>query len=153
MERINRKLALNNDRLLFASLFIGLLDTGNGSFRYANAGHMRPVLIRRGENSTLLKVPRNPIAGIDPSIGYTLGETKLGRGDLLMLYTDGVTEAHDARDALFGEARLLATLNGASRGSAADAITAVREAMRLFCGTHPQADDITLLALRYLGRT
>ena len=50
---INRKLALNNDRLLFASLFIGLLDTGNGSFRFANAGHMRPVIARQGEPARL----------------------------------------------------------------------------------------------------
>jgi len=151
MERINRKLALNNDRLLFASLFIGLLDTGNGSFRYANAGHMRPVIARRGEPAALLKVPRNPIAGIDPAISYDLGETKLGRGDLLLLYTDGVTEADDAQAAQFGEARLLDTLNGAAKRSAAEAIGAVREAMRQFCDGHAQADDITLLALKYAG--
>lgn len=153
MERINRKLALNNERMLFASLFIGLLDTGNGNFRYANAGHPRPALLRRGADCSLLKVPGNPIAGIDPAISYTLGETRLGRGDLVLLYTDGVTEAENVRAEQFGDARLLATLNGASKASAADAITAVRDAMRLFCGTHPQADDITLLALRYLGHS
>jgi sigma-B regulation protein RsbU (phosphoserine phosphatase) len=151
MERINRKLALNNDRLLFASLFIGLLDTGNGNFRFANAGHMRPVLLRKGEGATLLKVPRNPIAGIDPAIDYALGETKLGRGDLLLLYTDGVTEAENSRAEQFGEARLLATMTAGSGGGAGSAIAAVREATRAFCANHPQADDITLLALKYLG--
>jgi serine phosphatase RsbU (regulator of sigma subunit)/anti-sigma regulatory factor (Ser/Thr protein kinase) len=151
MERINRKLALNNDRQLFASLFIGLLDTGNGNFRFANAGHMRPVLLRKGESATLLKVPRNPIAGIDPDIDYALGETKLGRGDLLLLYTDGVTEAENSRAEQFGEAQLLATMNAQSGGSAGSAIAAVREATRAFCTSHPQADDITLLALKYLG--
>ncbi len=151
MERINRKLALNNDRLLFASLFIGLLDTGNGNFRYANAGHPRPVLIRRGENTTLLMVPRNPIAGIDPAVTYALGETKLARGDLLLLYTDGVTEADNVRGEQFGEARLLAAIDHGPRGSAAEVIGAVRETMRLFCGAHAQTDDITLLALKYLG--
>jgi serine phosphatase RsbU (regulator of sigma subunit)/anti-sigma regulatory factor (Ser/Thr protein kinase) len=152
MERINRKLALNNDRLLFASLFIGLLDTGSGSFRYANAGHMRPAIVRRGEPAALLKVPRNPIAGIDPAVDYTLGETKLSRGDLLFLYTDGVTEAENPETAQFGEARLLDTLNVVSRGSAAQVVAAVRDATHAFRGTHAQADDITLLALRYLGR-
>jgi phosphoserine phosphatase RsbU/P len=152
MERINRKLALNNDSLLFASLFIGLLDTGNGNLRYANAGHMRPALLRQGDRATLLKVPRNPIAGIDPSIDYALGETRLGAGDLLLLYTDGVTEANSPDSELFGDARLLATLDGMTERDAASAICAVRNAMRKFCGNRAPADDVTLLAVRYLGR-
>lgn len=150
MERINRKLALNNERLLFASLFIGLLDTRDGSFRYASAGHLRPVLARRGEAPVMLKVPRNPIAGIDPTIDYALAETRLGSGDLLLLYTDGVTEAMNPRDELFGEARLLATL-AAAPGGAAGAIDAVREAMKHFCDGRPPSDDVTLLALRAMG--
>lgn len=152
MERINRKLALNNDRLLFASLFIGLLDTGNGNFRFANAGHMRPVIARQGEPASLLKVPRNPIAGIDPAIDYALGETRLARGDLLLLYTDGVTEAENAAAEQFGEARLLTAVTGAASGGALQTIGAVRDATRAFCGAHAQADDITLLALRLLGQ-
>lgn len=150
MERTNRKLALNNERLLFASLFIGLLDTRDGSFRYANAGHLRPVLLRRGDAPVLLKVPRNPIAGIDPTIDYALGETRLGSGDQLLLYTDGVTEALNTRGELFGETRLLATLTGL-RAGAAGAIDTVREAMRLFCDGQAPSDDVTLLALRYIG--
>ena len=76
-ERINRKLALNNERMLFASLFIGLLDTRDGLLRYANAGHPRPVLVRRSQTPTLLKVPQNPIAGIDPTVDYSLAEARL----------------------------------------------------------------------------
>jgi serine phosphatase RsbU (regulator of sigma subunit)/anti-sigma regulatory factor (Ser/Thr protein kinase) len=150
MERINRKLALNNERMLFASLFIGLLDTRDGLLRYASAGHPRPVLVRRGQTPTLLKVPQNPIAGIDPTVDYSLAEARLDRGDLLLLYTDGVTEALNAQGALFGETRMLATLSGLG-GGAASAIEVLRDAMRLFCGNQPQSDDVTLLALRFLG--
>lgn len=150
MERINRKLALNNERLLFASLFIGLLDTRDGSLRYTNAGHHRPALIRRGHAPTLLKVPRNPIAGIDPTVDYALGEARLGAGDLLLLYTDGVTEAMNEGGELFGEARLLATL-AAAPDSAAGVIETVHQAIRLFRGEQPPSDDVTLLALRAVG--
>ncbi|WP_018412590.1 SpoIIE family protein phosphatase [Methyloversatilis thermotolerans] len=149
MERTNRKLALNNERMLFASLFIALLDTRSGSLRYANAGHLRPVLLRTRHTPALLKVPRNPIAGIDPTIDYSLGETQLGPGDLLVLYTDGVTEALNGRGELYGEQRLLATLAGVC--GAPGAIEAVRQSMQQFCAGRSPSDDVTLLALRYNG--
>ena len=108
------------------------------------------VVVRRGQTPTLLKVPQNPIAGIDPTVDYSLGETRLERGDLLLLYTDGVTEALNAQGALFGETRMLATLSGLGGGAAA-AIETLRDATRLFCGNQPQSDDVTLLALRFVG--
>jgi serine phosphatase RsbU (regulator of sigma subunit) len=150
VERLNRLLFERNDKSLFTTLFCAVLDTATGTLAYVNAGHNPPALALGAGGFGLLDGPRNPLAGIVDGLSYTGGELQLARDSVLLLYTDGVTDARNREGADFGVERLFATLNGATREAAA-LIEATIAAVDEFAGVVPQADDITLLALRYRG--
>lgn len=128
-----------------------MLDTATGTLAYVNAGHNPPALALGAGGFGLLDGPRNPLAGIVDGLSYTGGELQLAPDSVLVLYTDGVTEARDRDGAHFGSGRLLATLDGAAERGATALIEATIAAVDGFAGTVAQADDITLLALRYRG--
>jgi serine phosphatase RsbU (regulator of sigma subunit)/anti-sigma regulatory factor (Ser/Thr protein kinase) len=150
VERLNRLLFERNDQSLFTTLFCAVLDTDTGTLAYVNAGHNPPALLLGAGGFGLLDGPRNPLAGIVDVLSFTGGELQLAPDSALVLYTDGVTDAQNRDGAHFGVERLLATLDGAARDATA-LIEATIAAVDAFAGAVPQADDITLLALRYCG--
>jgi serine phosphatase RsbU (regulator of sigma subunit) len=95
--------------------------------------------------------PHGVLLGLDPAADYTVGETGLPPGSTLLLYTDGLTEAGNARGELFGDERLLGLVNASRNRDAPAVIDAVVDAVEGFVLGHAQSDDLTLLALRYLG--
>jgi serine phosphatase RsbU (regulator of sigma subunit) len=131
----------------FVTAFIGVLDGASGRFAYVNAGHNPPVLLRAGGAVELLEAG-GVILGIMPGSRYTGGEATLAPGDLVALYTDGVTEGADAANEMWGEERLSALLRSAA-GTSAQAIASriVRE-VRGFEGERGPADDITVLVAK-----
>lgn len=150
----NDQLCQNNDAMMFVTAFIGLLDIKTGHFTYVNAGHNPPLVYRRNENKfTYLDVKRNFVLGGMDELVFKGQELTLAPGDKLFLYTDGVTEALNEADELYGEERLLHTLDaaGADKLNLQEILNVVQKSLALHVGTAAQSDDITMLALSYYG--
>lgn len=130
----------------FATLFFGVLDPVDGTVVYINGGHNPPVLLRDGDVRTVLE-PTGPAVGMFPDSTFTLEMTRLDPGDLLFLYTDGVTEAKDEDGGFFSDERMRRTLC-ASDGTAAGAVALLGRSLTDFRGRADQFDDITMMALR-----
>ncbi|MGN1402758.1 MAG: SpoIIE family protein phosphatase [Ruminococcus sp.] len=146
---VNRLLCDGNDAGLFVTSWMGILDLSSGTLTYVNAGH-NPPLLRQGDNEfTYLKSrPGFVLAGMD-TMKYRQNETVLSPGDRIFLYTDGVTEATNAENTLFGEERLSSFMNAHSEDSAEDMLHRLKAEIDTFVGEAPQFDDITMLLLDY----
>ena len=148
----NEKLCEGNEADMFVTAWMGLLNVKTGLLTFANAGH-NPPLVRHGDGSfTYLKSrPGLVLAGMD-GIRYRKNEFQLSPGDMLYLYTDGVTEATDLHNELYGEDRLLDVLNHHTGSDVEALCTAVKADVDAFVGKSPQFDDITMLCLVYHGK-
>jgi sigma-B regulation protein RsbU (phosphoserine phosphatase) len=146
--RINELIYANTDFNKYATFFYGVLDSRSHRFAYTNAGHNPPFLLRASGEIETLTVGGLPI-GLMPGMGYEQAEVELGPDDLLVLYTDGVSEAVDADEQEFGEARIEELMR--EGGMAEDVLERVMEAVARFSEGLPQADDITMVVLRREG--
>ncbi len=147
--KVNRLLCESNSEGLFITAFEGVLNLETGEFRYVNAGHEMPFIYRAGGEFRAEKVkPGFVLAGLE-TMQYQSGSMQLSEGDKVFLYTDGVTEATNARQELFGMERLGAALNGARAEAPARVVEAVHGSIREFVADVPQFDDITMLCLSY----
>ena len=152
-DRANDQLCENNGEGLFVTAFMGLLDINSGDFTFVNAGHNAPLLRRRGGEYEYLKMdPGFVLAGLE-GMRYESDRLRLEPGDTLFLYTDGVTEALDPNEELFGEDRLKAALNRdeAKELKMNELLPYIRAALRKFADDAEQADDITMLGITYRG--
>ena len=149
---VNRQLCEANDENLFVTAWMGVLEISTGKLVYVNAGHNPPVIGRKnGETEFLRSRPGFVLAGLDFT-KYRAGSLELIRGDLLYLYTDGVTEAMNTAQELYGEERLKRTLDANVSAAPEEIFKAVKKDLDDFVADAPQFDDITMLAMRYLGR-
>lgn len=147
----NNQLCEGNEANMFVTAWMGVIDLETGHVCAANAGHNPPAICRAGGDYELLVTKGGVVLGGMPGLFYRLIEFDLAPGDVLYLYTDGVTEANNTAHELFGEERLLASLN-AHRGAAVDGLCAgVVADVDAYVGEEPQFDDMTMLALRYDG--
>ena len=149
LSRVNDLLAEDNETCIFITLFYGVFDLRDGSFRYSNGGHNPPRLVRGDSQVEELPTTGNLVLGIAPGHEYHNGEVRLAPGDVLFLYTDGITEAQNATYEEFGEERLDATLAGLGQVAAHDIVTTVVDEVHAFAGDAPQSDDITCVAMRF----
>jgi sigma-B regulation protein RsbU (phosphoserine phosphatase) len=150
-EEVNNILCENNEGGMFVTAFMGYLNVLTGDFEYVNAGHNPPCIKRAdGEWQYLPCRPGVVLAGMEDMV-YKPQSIKLEKDDMLYMYTDGVTEATDQVEELYGENRLLATLNGGDNAAITEVIESVRQDIKLFANGAEQADDITMLLLRYFG--
>jgi serine phosphatase RsbU (regulator of sigma subunit) len=139
----------HEDLNMFATLFFGLLDPSNGQLAYINAGHNPPFLLGPdGAMKAALK-GTGPAVGMFPATDFRIEYAQMDPGDILYLYTDGVTEARDAGKAFFTEKRLLALI-GQPADSAAGLLERVDTSLRQFMAGAAQFDDITMLAVQRL---
>lgn len=147
--RINDELSRNNDGAMFVTLFLAVLDTEAGTLTYTNAGHNPPYL-RTGAEWTPLGDLHGPVLGAMEELDYAETEVAMAAGDLLVAYTDGVTEAMDSSDALYGDDRLVAALAESTGDEDAPAMVEhiLADVARFEDGA-TQADDITVLVVRY----
>ncbi len=147
----NEKLCEGNDAGMFVTAWMGLLNTKTGLITFANAGH-NPPLVRHADGTfTYLKTkPGLVLAGME-GIRYRKNEYQLEKGDTIYLYTDGVTEATNLSDELYGENRLLEVMNKHLHSDPETICNAVKADVDAFVGKAPQFDDITMLCLKYNG--
>lgn len=148
---VNDALSADNDSCMFVTLYLGILNLRDGTLLTTNAGHNPPLLKRRDGRFEWLTAHDGPIVGPMPGITFKESLIQLIPGDELFFYTDGVTEADNARRELFGNDRLKATLDQSKATTVIDRIADVMKAVKAFAGETSQADDITILGLRYFG--
>ncbi len=148
---VNKLLCENNEAEMFVTSFLAVLNLRTRQLTYVNAGHCPPLLRHAGGEYTYMKLrPGFVLAGID-TIQYRAYQIELQPGDELMLYTDGVTEAMNSSQELFGEERLKEVLNRDPGGTSEEQIGKITEALKEFSGTAPQFDDVTMLSFRLLS--
>lgn len=150
-ETVNNILCENNDNDMFVTAFMGILDIPAGRFSYVNAGH-NPPLIKRAEGNFewLPTEPGFVLAGMEGEV-YRQDEIILGRGDMLYLYTDGVTEAVNANNQLFTEMKLLMAANKYKNCGLKDFLMCIKSEVDSFADNVEQADDITMLVIKLTG--
>jgi len=150
--RTNDQLCENNGAGLFVTAWAGLLEISTGRMIYVNAGH-NPPLLRHGDGQFeyLRSRPGFVLAGMD-GIRYRQNEMVLEPGDMLYLYTDGVTEATDASLELYGEDRLQNSLNAMDKPSPKQMLEQATLDLNRFVNGAAQADDITMLGLEIISR-
>jgi sigma-B regulation protein RsbU (phosphoserine phosphatase) len=147
-ETVNNILCENNEENMFVTAFMGYLDIPTGKFTYVNAGH-NPPLITQGNSFQWLKVkPGFVLAGME-KILYREDETVLKPGDTLYLYTDGITEAVNPEQELFAEHRLIKAANAYKDCGIKEFAVSIKNEIDRFAQDAKQADDITMLVLRY----
>lgn len=151
LTQANRELCENNQAGLFVTVWMGALDLESGQVTFGNAGH-NPPLLRRADGAWEYERtrPNLVLAGME-GIQYKTDTFRMEPGDTLYLYTDGVTEAADPAQRLYGEARLKACLDGQAEPKPEVLCRAVLADVDRFAGQAPQFDDITMLCLQYRG--
>ena len=147
----NNAICANNREGLFVTVWLGILDIRTGKIVAANAGHERPVLMHAGGDCELLHDPHGLVVGGMEGVRYREYEIQLNPGDKLFLYTDGVPEATDANENLFGNERMLDALNGVRAAAPEGVLKGVRRAVDGFVKDAEQFDDLTMLCLEYKG--
>jgi hypothetical protein len=146
----NQRMLADTHGGLFIPLFYGLLNPESGALAYCNAGH-HPPFIQRGEKDRPEQLSRTGIPlGVSLDAEWGTGVAQLAPGDLLLLYTDGVVEAHNAKRELFGASRMLAIASSLQHRSARHVQDALISAVRAFAGNEGQFDDLTLVLIRRL---
>lgn len=152
LARASNDLAQDNESCMFVTIFCAVLDMRTGKVRMASAGHNPPVLLRAAAGTAeYLPTHGDPVAGALPGVEYATDELTLAPGDAILLYTDGVTEAMNPAQELFGEDRLLARARRLTGQSARQVCEDVRAEVAAYAAGAEQSDDITLLTLRYVG--
>ena len=147
--KANEKLCENNESGMFVTAWMGILDITTGNLQFANAGHNPPVLKRaKGEFEYLRTRAGFVLAGME-GVRYRIGELTLLAGDRLFLYTDGVPEATNTENQLYGEDRLLNFMNQNATMEAVKLLPALKANIDEFVGAAPQFDDITMLMFDY----
>jgi uncharacterized membrane protein YcgQ (UPF0703/DUF1980 family) len=148
----NTKLCENNEANMFITAFMGCLDLNTGKLEYVSAGH-NPPLIKHG-NGSFEYLPKSKTIVLAAMEGYPYKaqELQLEPGDVIYTYTDGVTEATDSSETLYGEDRLKAALDAKEWGSMEELCKGIKKDVDGFVGDAPQFDDITMVAIRWLSK-
>ena len=149
-ERVNTILCEGNESGLFVTCWMGILTLSTGELNFANAGHTAPIIKTNGQIKYLSSKPNLMLAAMD-GIQYTNNTLKMNKGDRLFIYTDGITEATNEYDELYGENRLLKILSSVQdkEKSPRDILDIVRNDLDDFVLEAPQFDDITMLSMIY----
>jgi sigma-B regulation protein RsbU (phosphoserine phosphatase) len=144
LAQVNLALATDNQSAMFVTLFLGILDIGTGELVFSNAGHNPPLILSAGGEARYLELPDGLVLGVMTEAEYTDSRIVLAEGDMIVAYTDGVTEAMSPQRALYSDERLQQVV-GELAGLDPQAIIA---SVHAHADTAPQSDDITLLAVR-----
>jgi serine phosphatase RsbU (regulator of sigma subunit) len=147
----SEELAEGGADMMFVTVFAGILDLASGMLVYVNAGHDAPFLIRDGSPPRTLALAGGPPLGTVDDFQYSIEQRQLAPGETVLAYTDGVTEAQDVKRTLYSGARLERLLATAPASSAKGLVDFVRDDVHRFAAGAEQADDITVLAVRWLG--
>jgi sigma-B regulation protein RsbU (phosphoserine phosphatase) len=147
LTRANKLLYRSTDKQKFATFFYGILNTEESIFHFSNAGHDPPFLINTDKNVTRL-TKGGTVLGFMEDYQFEEDSIKLNSGDIITIYSDGITEAFNEKDEEFGEERLLTVLKENLKSTAELLIEKVFEAVRIFVKDEKQSDDITIVVIK-----
>lgn len=152
MSQMNNAMSQDNHTNMFVTLFIGVLNLKTGHLSYCNGGHCAPVIF--GSDAAYLEVKPNFLVGLMANMTYVGGETDITPGTTILLYTDGLTEAMDKDGNMYTPERLLDYSKALTKQgglSSQQLLECMSECVRQFAAGAEQSDDLTMLAVRYLG--
>ncbi len=152
LNAVNAQICANNREEMFVTVWLGILDITSGRLTAANAGHEYPVMKQPDGSFELIKDRHGFVIGGLAEARYSEYELQMTPGAKLFLYTDGVAEATDASEELFGVQRMLEALRGAEDGTPKEILRAVDAAVGAFVGEALQFDDLTMLCIHYIGK-
>ena len=146
---VNNMLCHESIDSMFVTVFYGIYNTETGLVEYTNAGHNPPYVVRADGTVDALPMSENIVAGMFDDFTFTQSTLQLDKGDMLVLFTDGVTEAFNTSGEMFDEKGLETTLENKGAGkSSHDICQEILKDVNDFSGKEPQSDDITLMAIR-----
>ena len=151
LEKVNKQLCENNESEMFVTVWMGIMELSSGRVVAANAGHEYPVVKNAQGQFELIKDKHGFVLAAMDMAKYTEYEFTLGRGETLFVYTDGVPEATNAQNELFGTDRMLKALNQEPDETPEKILSNVRAGVDEFVGEAPQFDDLTMLCVKYYG--
>lgn len=151
LNSMNRAISETNDENMFVTMFVGILDLASGHLLFSNAGHNPPCLCTPNGQVAFMDLHKNLPIGLFQDFSYDNQEMDLPAGTLLFLYTDGVTEAENATQDLFGEEPLLQALRDQRARGAQPVLEGVYDSVEAHVQASPQSDDLTMLAIKYYG--
>ena len=151
LEKVNKEICENNQMEMFVTVWLGVLELSTGKIVASNAGHEYPVIGHAGGEFELIRDKHGFVVGGMDGVKYTDYELQLQPGDKLFVYTDGVPEAANVRDELFGTDRMLDALNADRYAPVEELLRNVRRAVSEFTEGAEQFDDLTMLVAEYLG--
>ena len=146
----NRLLATESVDCMFVTVFYAILNIRTGEVVYCNAGHNPPYMVKRSGEVVALPMSQDPMVGAIEGIEFHSQQLQLEKGDALVLFTDGVTEAMNSQNEEFGEERLEDKLRDVAFNDCQKIVDVIRDDVSDFAGEAEQSDDITILALRRL---
>lgn len=152
LESVNNQICANNREEMFVTVWLGILDLETGELTAANAGHEFPVLKQPDGSFELVRDKHGFVIGGMEGIKYKEYTLHLQPGAKLFLYTDGVPEATDAKEQLFGTDRMVEALRAAENGTPQDILNSVSVAVSDFVNGAPQFDDLTMMCIHYKGK-
>lgn len=149
VKQMNISLCTDNEKCRFVTFWFGCLDLATGELEYVNAGHDAPVIVRDGKVDTFPS-SENISLGIWDEADFVSRTTNLIPGDMLLLYTDGITEAMDINGCEFGRKKLFEAVGTTPAANASDVIDSMLRQVRQHASGAVQSDDITMLCIKYL---
>ncbi len=149
---VNERICQNNKMDMFVTVWLGILEISAGTVTAANAGHEYPAIYRSGKSFSVLKDKHGFVIGGMSGMKYKDYTIKLERGDSVFLYTDGVCEATNKDDELYGEERMVKALNKSPDAKPSEILQIVKEDVDTFVSDAPQFDDLTVMCLKYYGK-
>lgn len=152
IENVNKQMCVGNSLGMFITAFFGILDLKTGEIQYVNAGHVNPIARLEGNNFKELKLDKQFVIAGMPSVKFKLNKIKLSPGDILFMYTDGISEALSKDNSYFGKDNLISVLSSIDPKANLKQISDfVKSKIKEFTNGAEQSDDITMLVIKYNG--
>lgn len=150
---INSAIAETNEANMFVTFFMGIMNLENGEVVYSNAGHNPPYILKKNGKTVKMNPEPNLPIGFFEKYKYSVQTIRLDKGDSIILYTDGLTEAENPGQELFGEERFERTIADNQGMSSSDLIDKIYKAVCSHVGDAVQSDDLTVMSIKYKGTT
>lgn len=147
--KANLALSENNSAFMFVTVWIGIFNTKSRELHFTNAAHCSPILVREGEETRLLTDVHGTVMGVNGGEYYGQSTMEIKNGDRLFLYTDGLSEAHDISDGLFGEDRIIKVLDENKEKNATETMEQMQDSVTHFADGREQFDDITMMLIDF----
>ncbi|MBQ7449947.1 SpoIIE family protein phosphatase [bacterium] len=148
---INKKVCENNKEGLFVTMFSGIVNIKTGKTYFVNCGHNKPLIKHQNGKYEYLELDNNMPLGVFEDTEFSIYETELKKGDIIFTYTDGITEAINPENEMYGENKLETSLNNIETDNINEIALRVKQNLKEYTKEAPQSDDITILCFKYNG--